>query len=419
MKTVLITAYAVHPFKGSEDAMGWNMIMQALQYHRVIAVTRKNNRAAIEQYIQLHPEEKEHFARLQFWYFDWPQWMLVWKKGPLLSMLYYYGWQLTLALWLRRRRPEADLVHNLNFHNDWTPSFLWLLGKPFIWGHVGHHTKIPKQYLLQVYGRKAYIKDRLLWGMKHWFWYADPFLYLCRKKADAVICMNEEAVKKLRLKDNYIIHPSVAAGEELAVAVPGNSERFCVLSVGRFVALKGFDITIKSFSLFYRSLTADRQQKVNLTLVGSGPAEPLLKKMVQAEGLEAAVTFIKWIPREQVEAVYSNATVFLYPSHEGAGMVVPEALRYSLPVVCLQNQGPGQLVHPLSRLRVPQQTYAQTTQQLANRLQHLFHNKLYAALEKELAANRYNELFRWSVRGEMLKQIYHYATEKNNSHTPA
>ncbi|BAV06885.1 Glycosyltransferase involved in cell wall bisynthesis [Filimonas lacunae] len=419
MKTVLITAYAVHPYKGSEDAMGWNMIMQALRHHCVIAVTRKNNRAAIEQYIQAHPENEADFARLRFLYFDWPLWMLFWKKGPLLSMVYYYGWQFTLALWLLHRRLPVDVVHNLNFHNDWTPSFLWLLGKPFVWGHVGHHSKIPRQYLLPVYGKRAYLKDRLLWVIKHVSWYADPFLYLCRKKADAVICMNGDAVQKLRLKNNYIIHPSVAAGETLADTSPLTGAAFHILSVGRFVTLKGFDITVLSFALFYRSLPPEQQSQVKLTLLGSGPLEPLLRKMVQDEGVSHAVQFIPWLPREQVDAVYKQASVLLYPSHEGAGMVVPEVMRYAIPVVCLRNSGPGQLVHPDSQLIVKHGSYWCTTRKLANRLQQLLQDKAFAANEKQLSAARYCQLFRWSVRGEMLKNIYHYAIEKNSSRTPA
>ncbi len=40
---VLITAYAVNPYKGSEDGMGWNFILQAARFQRVVAVTRRNN----------------------------------------------------------------------------------------------------------------------------------------------------------------------------------------------------------------------------------------------------------------------------------------------------------------------------------------------------------------------------------------
>jgi hypothetical protein len=95
MNTVLITAYAVNPFKGSEDGMGWNYILQAAKHHKIIAVTRKNNREHIEKYIKLNPNEA--YTNILFQYFDWPKWMLIWKKGPILSLIYYYFWQIGIA----------------------------------------------------------------------------------------------------------------------------------------------------------------------------------------------------------------------------------------------------------------------------------------------------------------------------------
>jgi len=413
MKTVLITAYAINPYKGSEDAMGWQMIRQAARHHRVIAATRKNNQTHIENYLQANNEDKL-MQRIQFLYFDWPSWLLVWKKGPLLSMIYYYGWQLTLALWLLRKKPAADLVHNLNFHNDWTPSFLWLLGKPMIWGHVGHHNKIPRQYLLHIYGWKEYIKDRCLWFIKKLFWNLDPFLYICKKKAAAIICMNKDAVQALRLTDRFIVHPSVAA------ELPTRSESvvndsFTVLSAGRFVPLKGFDLTVKSFASFYKMLTVEQQQKVKLVLTGSGPAEALLKKIVKEECIQHAVTFIKWVPRKDMQQLYSNASVFLYPSHEGAGMVVPEAMSYEVPVICLSNNGPGSLVPPESSLAITQNTYQNTIKALAGRLHYLFTSPQGMIWEKHLAAQRYTQLFQWNVRGEMLREVYQQASGNNTS----
>ncbi|MBK6497174.1 MAG: hypothetical protein IPG00_02995 [Saprospiraceae bacterium] len=59
-----------------------------------------------------------------------------------------------------------DIAHNLNFHNDWTPSYLWKLGKPFVWGPVGHHPLIPAQYLSK-YFIKHLLKDRFTWLVKN------------------------------------------------------------------------------------------------------------------------------------------------------------------------------------------------------------------------------------------------------------
>ena len=39
-KTILATAYAINPYKGSEDGMGWNFVLQIAKFNRVIALTR-------------------------------------------------------------------------------------------------------------------------------------------------------------------------------------------------------------------------------------------------------------------------------------------------------------------------------------------------------------------------------------------
>jgi len=40
----------------------------------------------------------------------------------------------------------------------------------------------------------------------------------------------------------------------------------------------------------------------------------------------------------------NNSYIFLFPSFEGAGMVVIEAMAAGLPVVCLDYSGPGEIV---------------------------------------------------------------------------
>ena len=75
-------------------------------------------------------------------------------------MLYFYLWQLGLPFWVKNKNWKFDISHNLNFHNDWTPTFLWVLGKPFVWGPVGHHPAIPSEFFekvgLEVYNQKPF-----------------------------------------------------------------------------------------------------------------------------------------------------------------------------------------------------------------------------------------------------------------------
>jgi len=416
MKTILITAYALNPFKGSEDGMGWNFIWQAAKHHRIIAVTRRNNRPHIERYLQQNTQQPQQANRITFYYFDWPDFLLKWKKGPLLSMIYFYAWQLTLALWLLKKRLAADVVHNLNFHNNWTPTFLWLLGKPLVWGPVGHHPKIPKNFLLPVYGKIAYLKDRFLWGMKNAFWKLDPFLSLSARKASQILCMHPEAAQKLHLQPNqYSILPSVAT------EAPGHNpaqqqdkKGFCVISAGRFVPLKGFDVTIRAFGRFYRSLQPAEQQHVSLMLVGSGPCKPLLQQIIAQEQIENAVQIIEWLPRAELQGLYKQASAFLFPSHEGAGMVVAEAMSYGLPVLCWNNCGPGRFVHPASGLKVNYGTYNDGVTQFSEHLLRLFRSKDFYLQETGLATQQFNTHFDWNIRAGQLRHIYQTAC---NSHT--
>ena len=51
MKTIIATAYAINPYKGSEDGMGWNFTLQIARFNKVIVITRENNRGYIEKYI--------------------------------------------------------------------------------------------------------------------------------------------------------------------------------------------------------------------------------------------------------------------------------------------------------------------------------------------------------------------------------
>ena len=405
MKTILATAYAINPYKGSEDGTGWNYACQIARYNRLIIVTRKNNQQDIEKYQLAHPENQELYSRIQFLYFDWPQWTLFWKKGPLLSMIYYYCWQLHLAFWLKSKKLDFDICHNLNFHSDWAPSFLWILNKPFVWGPVGHHSKIKRSYLLPIYGWKELIKDRFLWLLKLAFWYLDPFLYIAKYKADKIICINSEVPRKMRVKGKKVFNMPTVASEKND-NTPSIQTGFTVLSVGRFVPLKGFDLTIQAFASFYKSLPADLQDTTKLVLIGNGPNIETLRKLVSINNIENSVSIIPWMPRAEVIENYRNASVFLFPSHEGAGMVVPEALSYGLPVVCLDNEGPGELIPKESTLRASYSNYESTISSLARRLIRLQADPIFYQREREKAIQHFNESLCWDVKGDRLAGLY-------------
>lgn len=402
-KIILASCYAVNPFKGSEDAMGWNFIKQIARFNKVFAVTRENNKGAIEAYMQQNPDVI--YDNINFVYFDLPYWMRFWKKGSRGAMLYYYMWQKGIVAHIKRKKLNFDIVHNVNFHNDWTPSFLWKLEKPLVWGPVGHHPLIPSVYL-KPYPIKYIIKDRLTWLVKNLFWNYSTALKKTVNNASHIWCMNTGVVEKLNLKgSSFSVFPSVAS-EDFSKGDNDKNNSFHVISAGRFVPLKGFDLTIRSFITFLDSLALSERSNCRLTLVGSGPERSLYEKIIEESMAQDNIEIIEWIERKELMKLYEKASVFMFPSHEGAGMVVAEALSFGLPVICLDNIGPGQYITPECGFVIPQSNYKTTVFNLKEALTKLY---LSDALLQEMSAKarkRYMESFTWESRGEHLRTIY-------------
>lgn len=402
-KIILASCYAVNPFKGSEDAMGWNFIRQIARFNKVVALTRENNKEAIELYIKQNPDAL--YNNITFIYFDLPYWMRFWKKGSRGAMLYYYMWQKGIVAHIKKKKLIFDIVHNVNFHNDWTPSFLWKLEKPMVWGPVGHHPLIPSVYL-KPYSLKYLIKDRLTWLVKNIFWNYSTALKNTVSNASHIWCMNTAVVEKLNLKgSSYSIFPSVASEDFSRVDVSKKSN-FHVISAGRFVPLKGFDLTIRSFSAFLNSVSLSERANCKLTLVGSGRERALYEKIITQSKIQDNVEIIEWIDRSELMKLYQKASVFMFPSHEGAGMVVAEALSFGLPVICLDNIGPGQYITSQCGFVIPKSSYATSVFNLKKALSELYSSDTLLSEMSAGARKRYIERFTWESRGEHLKTIY-------------
>jgi glycosyltransferase involved in cell wall biosynthesis len=401
--TILVTAYAVNPYKGSEDGMGWNMILQIARFHKVIAITRENNKEAIDQYIK---ENKVVEAQnIQFEYFDTPYYQRFWKKGGRGALLYFYLWQYSVVNWIKNKNWHYDIVHNLNFHNDWTPSFLWKTNRPFVWGPIGHHPTIPKEFL-KPYGFSKMLRERIRSVAKQLFWNFDPLLMRTKAEARHIFAMNNTVAKVLNLPESKTsVLPSVATEEpEHFDKLP--KDTFNILSVGRFEALKGFDVTIRAFAAFFHALPEVEQSKVKLTLVGKGSAESFLRTIINETGISEAVDIIPWIERDKLDFIYQGADLFFFPSHEGAGMVVAEAMSYGVPVLCFDNCGPGEFINNTCGVAVPYQQYDASIHHFKEELLRMYQDRDYLNRLANGAKRQYKNRFTWNAKGEMFKSVY-------------
>ncbi|MFT5600790.1 MAG: glycosyltransferase involved in cell wall biosynthesis [Parvicella sp.] len=405
MKTILITAYAINPYKGSEDGTGWNISREIAKNNKVIVITRKNNIPHIEKF--LAESNDPILENMSFLGYDLPNRIMKLKKklGERGYVLYFYFWQMFIVRFIKKNNLKFDIAHSLNFHSDSQPQFLWMLGKPTFWGPIGHHPKVPKKYLLPIYGRKNFIKDRLYFNVKWVLRNLDPFFRLAVWKSKRIFTINSSISKVISAKESKVSILSAVASEAVSKNNNKESKLFKILSVGRFHYMKGFDISIKAFAHFHRTLTEEQQQNTFLTLVGKGSEKTRLQTIAAEENITSQIEWIGWVEKDQMKNIYENSSIFLFPSHEGAGMVVPEALSYGLPIVCFENVGPGELSGNAS-LKVQYGNYEKSILDFSQHLQHLFENEFQRNVLSNISKEKFQNTFTWAVKGSTIEQAY-------------
>jgi glycosyltransferase involved in cell wall biosynthesis len=407
-RKVLVSAYACEPGLGSEAGIGWSWVREIAARHDTWLVTRENNVARIVEAAREQGIDGLHVVG-----HDLPRWTRFWKRGGRGAVLYFYLWQLSLASRARRLDREIgfDVVHHLTFASSWIPSGLVLLKKPFVWGPVGRHPRVPDRFLLASdwRGRLAELSRA---SIKALLSRVDPFVTLTRERADVILGIGADDVDALPRPLRAKARPFLACGTEPESLPASRFERgtpFEVLFAGRLVDLKGVRLAIEAFA---RLAAIDPHAR--FVVLGTGPRRGDLERRASELGVRDRVDLVGHLPRHDVLARMRRADVFLFPSFEGAGMVVVEALAAGAPVVCLDHGGPGDMVRADRGVKVPVgDTFETTACALGDALVELHADE---PRRRRLALGAYrwaHSHATWSVKGEHLESFYSLAEQRH------
>lgn len=364
-RKVLVQAYACEPNEGSEPGVGWYMCQAIATDNEAWVVTRRNNQKLIEEELRIHPNPNLHFL-----YTDLPKWLSFWKKGGRGIRTYYYLWQFAALLKARKllKHQTFDIAHHVTFVNDWLFSSFSLLPIPFVWGPIGSHPKAPVSL---TNSKKDYIKDRLRYGFQSFMRTFDPLFWICAIRAKLIIGISKEVSQKFPLsflsKNKYINHTAIGVEDIFNI----NTERTGknIISIGRLIPIKAFHLTIDAFHIAHKV-----DPELKLTIMGKGPLKKSLIEKCLHLGIEDSVTFLDWLPRDDVLKAMNTSDIFLFPSFEGGGMVVLEALANGVPVVCLNYGGPGEMTPKDSTSQTTISNYTNTVTSLSNNILYKLNN---------------------------------------------
>lgn len=143
-----------------------------------------------------------------------------------------------------------------------------------------------------------------------------------------------------------------------------------VLSVGRWdraEQYKGADTLIMALPRILKALP-----DASLVLVGDGNDRPRLEHLARDRGIMERTWFLHGLTVEQLSACYANCDVFALPSRgEGFGLVFPEAMAHSKPVVGGAHGGTPDIVEDgVTGLLVPHGDTDRVGQALESLLSH-------------------------------------------------
>ncbi len=273
--------------------------------------------------------------------FGGPFWSALWNAvtGPRESLRIRVTaiWHLCVAChWAAGLRgQDVSLIHSQWIHSAGTVAMYgaWLLGKPF--SFTGHAADL--------FRNRQALHDKI-------------------RRAEFIICISE--FHRQFFLDNG------ARPEQLHIAYCGldmshftphrrqrpEGEPFHILSAGRLVEKKGFDVLIRACSIL-----RDRGLNFRCTIGGSGPLEADLRAQITAQDLDGHVTMTgEAIKQEDIpDFMYSGDAYTLHcvwaPDNDVDGLpqMLMEAMACGLPSVSTRIVGiPDLVIHEQTGLLV-------------------------------------------------------------------
>lgn len=142
------------------------------------------------------------------------------------------------------------------------------------------------------------------------------------EKSDFVITVSDKIGEKLAISHKCTIYNGIAYPEVEKMNIHEKyhlpADTFIICSVGRFVAVKHFDILIQAIA---------RLDKIHLVLVGDGYENDTLRELAKNLAIEKKITFTGMLNKHDVASVVSSSNLFVMTSErEGFPYTFVEAM---------------------------------------------------------------------------------------------
>lgn len=165
-----------------------------------------------------------------------------------------------------------------------------------------------------------------------------PLIKIIWRNAEKVVA-NSSGLKELAretMEISFDVIPNGVDTEKFRTSDSETGEVLHLLCVARLTSRKRIRDIIESIKDL---------EKVDLTLVGEGPEEEELNKLVSDLDIEDRVEFRGYVPHEKLPEIYNRSDIFILPSlKEGMSNTILEAMASGLPIITTDTGGTEELI---------------------------------------------------------------------------
>lgn len=216
------------------------------------------------------------------------------------------------------------------------------------------------------------------------------------RNSDQVICVSkavEEVAKSLGAKRSLVIRNAV----DIDKFTPADSSIKSLLYIGRLVRNNGILDLMDALPI-----VLEEHPEANFYLLGSGPLEDDVRKVIQSNGLGKSVTLYDYV--EDISEMYNKARVFCRPSYsEGLPLTLLESMASEVTPVVTAVAGVPEVVTDYENgiLLTPG-----NTDEIADAIIKLFSNPNVTSNLAKNARKFVMENLTWEQRTERVIQVY-------------
>lgn len=317
----------------------------------------------------------------------------------------YFRFYRNARRWIRtalKQGRKFDVMHQLGPLALRYPCPAIGFGSPVVIGPLAGSLETPSAFRSECGSAPWYTRLRNLDQLRLKY---DPWLRNTYASADVVIGVAPYVKELLRgiplARFEVAAETGVHTVSPVTRAYHTRGPELRLLYVGRVIRTKGLRDLVQAMSLL------PDVPDLTLDAVGMGEDLTACRELAAKLQVEHRIRFHGRIPRAEVEEMYAQADVFVFPSfREPSGNVVFEALSHGLPVITTDRGGPGYVVDDASGIRVAADNPAQLAQDLATAIRRLAGDAELRGQLAEGAAKRARQLALWSNKICGMVELY-------------